>query len=157
MVGEFRWEMCKRIQGAHWNDLSELSLTSEYTDYIQFYRKNRELSQEAKEKIQMALQKSKNSYKEMFVRDYITWMNYEVKGSPHLNKVSRGIIFTYCPFPAQIREQHKVHPLYKDLIEKHVLKANQKMHHMEMVCSRLQKEEADIPEPIQNHMAFLTM
>jgi len=31
------------------------------------------------------------------------------------------------------------------------------MHHMEMVCSRLQKEEADIPEPIQNHMAFLTM
>ncbi|MBO7630699.1 MAG: hypothetical protein J6S78_00025, partial [Lachnospiraceae bacterium] len=44
LVGEYRWEMCKRVQGARWNDVSERSLTSEYFDYIQFYKKNNELS-----------------------------------------------------------------------------------------------------------------
>ena len=51
LCGEFRWELCKRIQGARWNDISEHSLTSEYFDYVQYYRKNNELSPEAKEKI----------------------------------------------------------------------------------------------------------
>ncbi len=31
LTGEYRWEMCKRIQGARWNDVSEPSLTSEYS------------------------------------------------------------------------------------------------------------------------------
>ena len=35
LTGEFRWEMCKRIQGTRWNDVSERSLTSEYFDYVQ--------------------------------------------------------------------------------------------------------------------------
>ena len=30
LTGEFRWEMCKRIQGSRWNDISERSLTSEF-------------------------------------------------------------------------------------------------------------------------------
>ena len=34
LTGEFRWEMCKRIQGSRWNDISERSLTSEYFDYV---------------------------------------------------------------------------------------------------------------------------
>ena len=38
-----------------WNDITEPSLTSEYCDYIQFYRKNHDLSAEAKEKIKNAL------------------------------------------------------------------------------------------------------
>ena len=98
LTGEFRWEMCRRIQGARWNDMSERSLTAEYCDYIQFYRKNRDLSTEAKDKLKSALQKAKNSYKEMFVRDYISWIQYEGQGSPRLNKVARTILFSYCPF-----------------------------------------------------------
>jgi hypothetical protein len=35
MCGEFRWEMCKTEQGIHWNDLSDPSLTAEYSDYLQ--------------------------------------------------------------------------------------------------------------------------
>ena len=50
LTGEFRWEMCKRIQGGRWNDVSERSLTSEYFDYIQFYRKNPDLSPDAKDR-----------------------------------------------------------------------------------------------------------
>ena len=40
LTGEFRWEMCKRVQGARWNDVTDHSLTSEFFDYLQFYKKN---------------------------------------------------------------------------------------------------------------------
>ena len=49
----------------------EPSLTSEYFDYMQFYKKNTELSKDAKEKLQNSLVRAKNSFREMFVRDYI--------------------------------------------------------------------------------------
>lgn len=115
LTGEFRWEMCKRIQGARWNDVSDLSLTSEYFDYIQFYKKNHDLTTEAKDKIKSAMQKAKNSYKEMFVRDYITWVVYEGNGSPRLNKVARNILFNHCPFSKAIRDRLRSNPLYKDI------------------------------------------
>ncbi len=59
MTGAFRWELCRTIQGTYWNDVRERSLTSEYCDYIQFYRKNKDLSEEAKEKIKKACQVKK--------------------------------------------------------------------------------------------------
>ncbi len=148
MTGEFRWEMCKRIQGAYWNNIAERSLTSEYTDYAQFYKRNHDLSPEAKEKIKLSLQKSKNSIKEMFIRDYSTWIMYEGKGAPHLNKIARSILFTYCPFPASIRESLKAHPLYSSLIERYQLQTNQKLHHLEMVCSKVEKNGYTVPEEI---------
>ena len=44
LFGRFRWELCRTMQGAMWNNIQIKSLTSEYSDYVQFYRKNRELS-----------------------------------------------------------------------------------------------------------------
>jgi len=148
MTGEFRWEMCKRIQGAHWNNIAERSLTSEYTDYAQFYKKNHELSPEAKEKIKLNLQKSKNSIKEMFIRDYITWIFHEGNGSPHLNKIARSIIFTYCPFRADIRENLAQHPLYSALIDRHQLQTSQKLHHLDVLCGKIEKSGNKIPAEI---------
>ena len=52
LIGRYRWEICRKILGVRWNDIREKSLTSEYCDYIQFYRKNHELSADAKEKIE---------------------------------------------------------------------------------------------------------
>ena len=49
LTGEFRWEMCKTEQGVHWNDVTDPSLTSVYFDYLQFYRKNHEISPETRE------------------------------------------------------------------------------------------------------------
>ena len=103
-AGRFRWEICRKEQGMRWNDIREPSLTSEYYDYVQFYRKNSELSSEAKEKMKNALWKAKNNYREVFVKDYQNWIKYESKGSFRLNKVSREILFKYCPFVKGIRE-----------------------------------------------------
>lgn len=133
LAGEYRWEMCKRIQGARWNDISDSSLTSEYFDYIQFYRKNNELSSEMKERVHTSLQRAKNSFKEMFVRDYIQWVLFESAGSPRLNKVARRILFTYCPLAQDIREKLKSNPLYSELLQRYELKNTQKIHRLEQV------------------------
>ena len=69
MTAEFRWEMCKRTHGSHWNDPSSNSLTADYFDYIQFYRKNNDLSADAKEKVKLLITKARNSVKEAFVLD----------------------------------------------------------------------------------------
>ena len=133
LAGEYRWEMCKRVQGARWNDISEKSLTSEYFDYIQFYRKNNELSSEMKERVHLSLQRAKNSFKEMFVRDYILWILFESTGSPRLNKVARRILFSYCPQSADIREKLKTNPLYGELLQRYEMKNTQKIHRLEQV------------------------
>ena len=155
LTGEFRWEMCRRVQGPRWNDVSEPSLTSEYFDYIQFYKKNHELTADAKDKIKSAMQKAKNSYKEMFVRDYITWILYEGNSSPRLNKVARTIIAAYCPFSKAIRDKLKSNPMYKEMLEKYDLKQSQKIHHIDNLCQKLNHTNITIPEEILNQKKFL--
>lgn len=155
LTGEFRWEMCKRVQGGRWNDVSEPSLTSEYCDYIQFYRRNKELSAEAKEKIKNQLGRVRNSFKEMFVTDYIMWMRYESGGSPRLNKVSRNILFSYCPFSREIRNRVGVNPLYGPAIEKYNIMNSKNLHKMEILCKRLEKLPDGIPDEILEYKSYM--
>ncbi len=155
LTGDFRWEMCKRIQGPRWNDVTEPSLTSEYFDYIQFYKKNYELSPDAKEKIRLSMQKAKNSFKEMFIRDYESWILYEGTGSPRLNKVARAILFTYCPFPRAVRENLKTNPLYKETMERYDIKSGQKVHHYDNLLQKLKASGTPVPPEIQSQRDFL--
>ncbi|MBD5503685.1 MAG: cyclic nucleotide-binding domain-containing protein [Lachnospiraceae bacterium] len=155
LTGDFRWEMCKRVQGARWNDISEASLTSEYFDYIQFYKKNHDLSPDAKDKIKLNMQKAKNSFKEMFIRDYISWVLFEGSGSPRLNKIARAILFTYCPFSKEIRDKLKMNPLYKDTMERYDIKLAQKIHHYDNLFQKLKNIGAEIPPEIQSQRNYL--
>ena len=157
MTAEFRWEMCKRIQGGRWNDVTERSLTSEYCDYAQFYKKNKELSADTKERIKVQLLKARNNFKEMFIGDYIVWIRYESGGSPRLNKPVRNIMFTYCPFPKTVTSKLTVNPLYKEFIDKHNLRRAQKLHHVENVCKKLQNTGKPIPEDYEKYKQFLEM
>ncbi|MDE7260185.1 MAG: cyclic nucleotide-binding domain-containing protein [Lachnospiraceae bacterium] len=155
LTGDFRWEMCKRVQGARWNDISEASLTSEYFDYIQFYKKNHDLSPDAKDKIKLNMQKAKNSFKEMFIRDYISWVLFEGSGSPRLNKIARAILFTYCPFSKEIRDKLKMNPLYKDTMDRYDIKLAQKIHHYDNLFQKLKNIGAEIPPEIQSQRNYL--
>lgn len=154
LTGEFRWEMCKRIQGSRWNDVSERSLTSEYFDYIQFYRKNHELSSEAKERLRTSLQRAKNSFKEMFVRDYIIWVLFEGNNSPRLNKVARRILFTYCPFPAPLMAGLSQNPLYSELLERHKILAGQRVHHLEVLAQRIKNTGGRVPKTLSAEINY---
>lgn len=155
LTGEYRWEMCKRIQGARWNDVSEPSLTSEYFDYIQFYKKNRELSADAKEKVKLSMQKAKNSFKEMFIRDYESWIIYEGAGSPRMNKVARTILFNHCPFSKEVRDKLKANPLYKDMMDRYGVKQSQKVHHIDNLIQKVKNSGAEVPAEITEQREYL--
>lgn len=152
--GRFRWEMCRKIQGVRWNDITEPSLTSEYNDYIQYYRKNHELSTEAREKVKNALYKAKNNFREVFVKDYQNWIKYESKGSFRLNKVSRDIIFRYCPFSKEIRKQLVANPMYRDIFEKYEILKGRKIRHQELWYDRYQKKGGEITPELQINREF---
>lgn len=154
LVGDYRWEMCKRVQGARWNDLAERSLTSEYFDYIQFYRKNNDLSSEAKERVRQSLQGAKNSFKEMFIRDYLLWILLESSASPRLNKIARQILFTYCPFSLEVRQKVQSNPLYGELLRRHDLQCQQHLNHLNKLCQKLRNEGKPVPGAIEQELDY---
>lgn len=155
LCGEFKWELCKRIQGVHWNDVTDPSLTAEYCDYLQFYRKNHELSSDAKEKIKLSIQKAKNNYRNVFVADYLSWIKFEGKGSPRLNRYARGIMFRYCPFPKEIRTEIAANPLYSEILERYKTKTAQKLHTFNLVVQKVQKEGNMVPDEIVKQIEYI--
>lgn len=155
MCGEYRWEMCKRVQGARYNDVSDPSLTSEYFDYAQFYRKNHELSAEAKERVKLSLQRAKNSFKEMFVMDYMIWVAYESEGSPRLNKVVRSIMAKYCPFPLEKRNALVANPTFKEVIEYYERKQGAKVHRIEVLIQKVKNTGLPVPDELTNELEYL--
>ena len=155
--GRFRWEMCRKIQGVRWNDITEASLTSEFNDYIQYYRKNHDLSPDAKQKVKNALTKAKNNFREVFVKDYQSWIRYEAKGSFRLNKVARDIIFRYCPFNKEIRNMLGANPMYREMFEKYEILKDRKKRHVELWYDRYQKKGGEINEELQANWDFYEM
>lgn len=155
LTGEFRWEMCKRVQGARWNDVTEPSLTSEYCDYVQFYRNNKELSPDTKEKVKQQLVRARNNYRTMFVSDYISWLLYESAGSPRLNKVARTILFTYCPFKKEVRERIGANPLYKQAIERYNIMNAKTSRRITLLYRKLENTPDGVPEEIEEYKNYL--
>lgn len=148
MTGEFRWEMCKRTMGARWNDFASHSLTSDYCSYAQFFSKNRDLSYDAKEKLKETLKRCKNSYKEMFVQDYIVFIQYESTGSSRLNKVARGILFTYCPFRQDICDKLQGNGAFQEFLDKHRIHKGQALHRIGQILQKYQNTGLPVPEEI---------
>ena len=157
VVGRFRWEMCRRIQGVRWNDVREKSLTAEYCTYIQFYRKNHELSPEAKEKIKGALVRAKNNYREVFVRDYINWIKFESKGSFRLNKIVRDILVRFCPFTKSVREELKANPLYQTSITRFEAETAKKLQRYKGVYMKYEKAGGEINADLKENLMFYEM
>ncbi len=154
LAGQFRWQICKRIQGARWNDLSDLSLTAGYVDYLQFYRKNIDLSSEAKEKVKTEITACRNSFENVFVLDYIQWIRYESQGAPRLNKVAKQLMFQYCPFSKEIRDKLESNAMYASLIHRHEAKAEKQYKVLVSKYRKYKKEGVSLPPEITNYIAF---
>jgi hypothetical protein len=131
LAGNFRWELCRTMMGAAWNDITQNSLTAEYADYIQFYRKNRDLTDEAKEKVKALIAKYHNRLREIFTSEYEVWICNESNGNPRLNRVARSIFAKHCPFSRQIREQLEKQPIYSDLISQFKFQRAKKIKDLE--------------------------
>lgn len=148
VFGRFRWELCRTIEGSAWNDIKHKSLTSEYSDYLQFYRKNKELSEEKKEKVKNQIQKGRNNSREIFVLDYEQWINYESKGALKLNKPVREMMATYCPFSKKIREQLKNQPLFEEAMGRYHREKLKKVRELEGRQRLLQKDQIEITQEL---------
>ncbi|MBO6242393.1 MAG: hypothetical protein J6O61_16440 [Butyrivibrio sp.] len=155
LFGEFRWEMCKTEQGVHWNDVTDPSLTSMYCDYLQFYKKNSALSAENKEKLKTDLKKFNNNYKNVFISDYLSYVKFEASGSPRLNKVTREILFTFCPFSKAVREKNADNPQYKDLFNHYQVRTNNAAKPILNIIAKLNKEGIPVPEELTNQIEHL--
>lgn len=149
----FRWELCRTMQGSSWNNIQIKSLTSEYCDYIQFYNKNRDLSEEKREKVKMQIQKAKGSSREAFVMDYELWIKNEVAGSVRLNKVAREILATYCPFNPAIRQKLAPQPMFEDAMARFNREKMKKNNELENHYKALKKIQ-QLPEELENNQEY---
>lgn len=150
IFGRFRWELCRTIEGASWNDIKAKSLTSEYSDYLQFYRKNKDLSEEKKVKVKQQIQKGRNNSREIFVIDYEQWVTYEASGATKLNKCVREIMATYCPFAKELREKYKQQPLFEEAMARYFRDKQKKIREIEGRYRMLQKDMIELtPELVE--------
>lgn len=154
IIGRYRWEICRKILGVRWNDIREKSLTSEFYDYVQFYRKNRDLSQQAKEKVKADLVHAKNNYREVFVYDYMGWMKYESQGNFRLNKVSRRIISEYVPFKPEVRKKLEENPMYRELFTKSNIIAARKREKEKILFDRYVAAGGAITPELEAHLNY---
>ena len=155
LTGELRWELCKRIQGPRWSDFSYPSLTSEFFDYMQFYKTNRELSAEVKSSIKTELVRARNNFKEVFVSNYVDWLVYESKGSSRLNKIARKVLLDYCPFPAEIREKLAMNPQFSDLFKRYNFKIQQRVRMLQNVIQKAEKAGAKAPQELLDEIKYV--
>ncbi len=153
LFGNFRWELCKTIQGVNWNNIQNKSLTAEFMDYIQFYRKNRAISEERKEKIKLQIQRCRNNSREIFTSDYETWVLAESTGAIRLNKVTREILATYCPFIKEIRAGLLKQPTYEEAFARFERERNKKLKELDLKHRALERT-IEIPEKMMETLSF---
>ncbi len=154
IIGRFRWELCKSVMGTAWNNVIIPSLTAEYSDYIQFYRKNRDLSAEKKETLKNQIARCRNNTREVFISDYILWIKYESNGSIRLNKVARQILATYCPFSKELRAKVANQPIYEEAMRKFNITHQKKAHEMVTRLRALERNGAEITQVIYDTQKF---
>lgn len=152
--GRYRWEYCRKVEGARWNDVTEDSLTARYCDYLQFYRKNRELNPEIREKLHKALIRAKNNFREVFVLDYMTWIRYELQGSMRLNKVTRDILMTHVPMSAERRQALRNNPNFTSAIERFERNAEKDKKRLSAVIDKYMEKGGTNPLPLQRMMKY---
>ena len=154
IFGKYHWELCKTIQGTAWNNILVPSLTSEYSDYIQFYRKNKELSAEKKELLKNQFTRCRNNMREIFVYDYTIWMKFESAGAIRLNKVARRMLATYCPFKKDIRKKISSQPIFEEAMAKFERERLKKCKELMLRFKAIENKGGTIVEELANTQRF---
>lgn len=159
LCAQFRWEMCRRIQGIRYMDITDLSLTSEYMQYLQFFKKNSQLSADMKERVKLELQKARNDYKRVFISDYMKYIINEANGLPQLNKVARGILFRYCTLSKKYRTSLSTNPQFSPLLERWRTTQEAKIHSLDLMIHKIKrmKPNDEVPKEFTGDLEFLHM
>jgi len=154
LVGEFRWEMCRRIQGSRWNDLTDPSLTSYFCDYLQFYMNNRSIAMQTMTEIRNELSAARNNYKTVFVQNYLVWILNESRGMARLNSIALGILMTFCPFNAQVRESLSKNMRYNEALNRFNAKRQKRAQRLTLLIKKLQQSGKGIPKEMMDEYEY---
>ncbi len=154
LAGRYRWELCRTLQGMAWNDIKNKCLTSEYSDYLQFYRRNKELTEDKKEKVKQQIIKARNSSRECFVLDYEQWLKYESGGAIRLTKPVRDILAFYCPFSKDIRKTLVNRPVFSESLFRFEREAHSRSRILEAKALAITKKGQDVPKELAETISF---
>ena len=154
LAGSFRWELCRTMQGVYWNNIQYKSLTSEYSDFLQFYRKNRDLSDDRKEKLKLQIQKHRNNSREIFAADYMNWILHESQGGMLLSKPVREIMATYCPFTQELRQNLQGQPVFMNAMARFERERAKKCKEYDMKFRVWEKDQVEVPPEIVHTKEF---
>ncbi len=149
----FRWELLRTLLGHAWTDPTESSLTSDYMDYIQFYKKNAKLSPEAKEKVKTEFKRFRTD-RDKYVNDYMQWLINEFDGQMKLNVVVREIFFKHVPFKKEYREKLGKSPRYLDIFTRMTNIKRRDMKKLDNKYFKYTKDGQELPEELQNNLDF---
>lgn len=155
-IGTYRWEVCKTTMGPDWNNISVSSLTADYTDYVQFFHKSKELSEEVKEKIAEDMKRFRDD-RARFVNDYTIYMRYESEGSQRMNRVARRIFTKHIPFAKEIRERLLKLPSYADVIQKSINIRKKKANELIPRYTKYERENKTLPKELVETRRFYNM
>ncbi|TGK43527.1 Crp/Fnr family transcriptional regulator [Leptospira andrefontaineae] len=149
----FRWELCKTILGPEWNNVGNPSITADYMDYVQFYKKNKDLSIEIKEKLAAEFKRFRNE-RDIFANDYQLWIKYEAEGVQRLNRVVRGIFYRHIPFARTIREKVSKMPAFGEINNRFVNIRTRKFTELENRYKKYINALGSLPDPLRENMEF---
>lgn len=155
-IGTYRWEMCKTTMGPDWNNISVSSLTADYTDYVQFFYKSKELSEEIKEKLAEDMKRFRDD-RARFVNDYTVYMRFESEGSQRMNRVSRKIFTKHVPFSKEIRERLLKLPSYTDVVQKSINIRKKKANDLTPRYTKYERENKTLPKELIETRKFYNM
>ena len=119
-----------------------------------FYKKNKDLSEEIKDKIRTQYKNCRNNTREMFVKDYEAWIKYEAKGALRLNKVTRRILYIYCPASVKYRANLEKQPAFTDAAAQYERDRQKKIKELKGFNSNVTKRGGTITKVLEDNLAF---
>ena len=153
-IANFRWELQKSVAGHNWTDPVEGGLVGAYYDYIAFYRKNPNISPEAKDRLADFIKRTKSD-KDRFAEDYRTWVEYEYTGRMRLNPVARDIFYRFCPFPESVRSEMEKRPVFTATATRFRNRREKERIRIENRLMKFSKSGKNLPEELQSYIEFL--
>ncbi len=155
-VACFRWELNRTMKGAMWADPIEGGVTGEYFDYVNTYKKNTNLSAEAKEKIKEKF-RSLRTNRDRFADDYLMWVMFEKDGIMKLNSVVREMFFKHIPFPHDLRERLENMPAFTKYATRYKNISKKNLEAYERRFRKYQTGEGEYPDEIAHYFEFMKM
>ncbi|MDC7233951.1 MAG: hypothetical protein PQJ58_12030 [Spirochaetales bacterium] len=152
----FRWELQKSIAGYNWTDPVEGGLVGVYYNYIRFFKKNPNISPEAKTRLEEFIKKTKSD-KDRFAREYTMWVEFEFEGKVRLNSYVRDIFYRFCPYPAEKRSVMAAKPDWKKMENKFQNRRQKDILKLKSRIIKFEKKKRPLPGDLQHFIEFLEM